>query len=283
MATKTADRPASKPESGKGFFSTEERAFIDGFLAQGYAIIPLEDRRRLDAVRARIHALGTEHLGLKGSKRPSEADFFDHTQRYVTLEGLNGLRLAIINGLNADPDLMPGFFGMARRHIEWAVGNELAMQRTINLAIQLPNDDSSLLPLHSDVWDGNSPYEIVLWLPLVDCYRTKSMYVLPRAQSRRRYAEMRGLKGFDAEKLFQRIKPELVWLDVPYGKAVLFTHCLMHGNRVNEERTTRWTFNIRLKGLLTPYGVKELGESFLPATVRPATRIGFDYLKDEKA
>jgi hypothetical protein len=56
----------------------------------------------------------------------------------------------------------------------------------------------------------------------------------------------------------------------------------MHGNRVNEEKTTRWTFNIRLKGLLTPYGVKELGESFLPVIVRPATRIGFEYEEAEK-
>ena len=279
--TKTAKRPAAETAAAQGFFSAEERNFIEGFLEKGYAVIPLEDRRRLDAVRARIHALGTEHLGLKGPKRPSEADFFDQTERYVTLEGLNALRLAVINGLNADPSLMPGFFGMARRHIEWVVGNEIAMQRGINLSIQLPRDASSLLPLHSDVWDGNSPYEIVLWLPLVDCYKTKSMYVLPRPQSRRANREFMD-KGFNAEELFQRIKPELVWLDVPYGNAVLFTHCLLHGNRVNEEKTTRWTFNIRLKGLLTPYGAKELGESFLPATTRPATRIGFEWGQDER-
>ena len=54
------------------------------------------------------------------------------------------------------------------------------MQRNINLSIQFPNDKGSLLPVHSDVWSGDSPYEINLWLPLVDCYRTKSMYLLPQ-------------------------------------------------------------------------------------------------------
>ncbi|MBI4061654.1 MAG: hypothetical protein HY403_09515 [Elusimicrobia bacterium] len=265
------------------FFSADERAFSDAFLKRGYAIIPLANKARLDAVRGKIHALALAHLGLKGKKAPSLAEFFDHTERYVGVEGLNGLRLAVINGLNADPDLMPGFFGMARKFIEWTVGNEIAMQRGINLSIQLPGDDSSLLPLHSDVWDGNSPYEIVLWLPLVSCFKTKSMYVLPRRESRKAYAEFKKDKGFNAEKLFQRVKPGLTWLEVPYGKAVLFSHSLLHGNRVNEEKTTRWTFNIRLKGLLTPYGVKELGESFLPATVRPATRIGFEYDAAEKA
>ena len=268
-------------KTAPAYFSTEEKAFIEAFLAQGYSIIPLEHKERLDAVRARIHELGCEHLGLTGKKRPSERDFFDNTQKYVSLEGLNGLRLAVINGLNQVPGLMAGFFSMARRQIEWTVGNEIAMQRGINLSIQLPDDDSSLLPLHSDVWDGNSPYEIVLWLPLVDCYKTKSMYVLPRPESRQANKEFMN-KGFNAEEVFHRIKPKLTWLEVPYGKAVLFSHCLMHGNRVNEEKTARWTFNIRLKGLLTPYGAKELGESFLPVTTRPATRIGFEWVQDEK-
>ena len=105
--------------------------------------------------------------------------------------------------------------------------------------------------------------------------------MLPRGKSRQaNKALMAG--GFNAEEVFSRIKPDLTWLEVAYGQAVLFTHCLMHGNRVNEEKTTRWTFNIRLKGLLTPYGAKELGESFVPVTTRPATRIGFEWVQDEE-
>ena len=52
------------------------------------------------------------------------------------------------------------------------------MQLRINLSIQMPNDDSSLLPIHSDVWSGDSPFESVIWLPLVNCYKTKSIYLL---------------------------------------------------------------------------------------------------------
>ena len=63
--------------------------------------------------------------------------------------------------------------------LEALVGNELAMQLRINLSIQLPQDNSFLLPVHADVWSGDSPYEVVVWLPLVDCYRTKAMYLLP--------------------------------------------------------------------------------------------------------
>ena len=68
---------------------------------------------------------------------------------------------------------------MAKPYIEAIAGNELAMQK-INLSIQLPQDDSSLLAVHSDVWGrATSPFEIVVWVPLVDCYKTKTMYILP--------------------------------------------------------------------------------------------------------
>ena len=44
---------------------------------------------------------------------------------------------------------------MAKPYIEAIAGNELAMQKKINLSIQLPQDDSSLLAVHSDVWAGD--------------------------------------------------------------------------------------------------------------------------------
>ena len=44
----------------------------------------------------------------------------------------------------------------------------------------MPNDDSSLLPVHSDTWAGDSPFEIVVWLPLVDCKESQSMFILPK-------------------------------------------------------------------------------------------------------
>ena len=57
------------------------------------------------------------------------------------------------------------------------VGNELVMQKRINLSIQLPNDSNALLPLHSDIWSGTTKTSCSL-IPLVDCFKTKSMYIL---------------------------------------------------------------------------------------------------------
>ena len=65
------------------------------------------------------------------------------------------------------------------------------MQKNINLSIQFPDDDSSLLPIHSDVWSGDPPYEINLWVPLVNCYKTKSMYILEEKYNKKFLQDMK--------------------------------------------------------------------------------------------
>ncbi|CCQ60268.1 hypothetical protein CWATWH0401_253 [Crocosphaera watsonii WH 0401] len=45
------------------------------------------------------------------------------------------------------------------------------------------------------------------------------------------------------ESLYQAIETELEWLEVPYGNIVVLLPTIMHGNRINQEATTRWTFN----------------------------------------
>ena len=71
------------------------------------------------------------------------------------------------------------YYKISRRWLDSLIGNEVAMQLRVNLSIQLPKDNSSLLPLHSDVWSGDSPFETVVWIPLVNCYKSKAMYILP--------------------------------------------------------------------------------------------------------
>ena len=109
------------------------------------------------------------------------------------------------------------------------------MQLRINLSIQLPNDDSSLLPVHADVWAGDSPYEVVLWIPYVNVYGTKTMFILPREKDARYQARMNESKLKSADELYRTIEPDLRWLDIPYGNVLLFTQNVMHGNIVNRE------------------------------------------------
>ena len=83
---------------------------------------------------------------------------------------------------------------MGREYIDLFCGNELAVQKKINLSIQLPDDNSSLLPIHTDVWSGNSPFELVLWIPLVSVKNTKSMFILSPEQNKFYYNNLKKFK-----------------------------------------------------------------------------------------
>jgi sporadic carbohydrate cluster 2OG-Fe(II) oxygenase len=266
---------ARRQDDETAFVLPEEASLATRFLEQGHVIVPVEDRPGLDRIREQIATFVARHLDLAIPHDPGA--FLDGIHNRVTGEALNALRLAVIEGLNATPWARPTYFRLARRALDIIVGNELAMQRRLNLSVQMPEDTSSLLPVHSDVWDGDSPFEIVVWLPLVDVFRTKSMFLLPPAANARTEAGWTRFAGKSAEDLFKVIEPDLTWLDIPYGHILLFQQNLMHGNTVNRESTTRWSMNCRFKSVMSPYAEKRLGDFFEPITLKAATRLGMSY------
>ena len=173
----------------------------------------------------------------------------------------------------------PTYFTLGRRMIEDLVGNELAMQNRINFSIQMPREQTSLLDIHADVFSGETPYQVVQWLPLVDVRGTKSMFILPRPKSEPVTDRLKDFGAGGMRGLFDVVKNDLVWLDIPYGMVLIFCPNFLHGNVVNEEPTTRWSMNCRFTGLFTPYDSpeKSLGSFYLPITVRPVTRVGMAY------
>jgi len=80
-----------------------------------------------------------------------------------------------------------------------------------------------------------------------------------------------------SDLLYNKLKKKLTWLNINYGKVLLFDQSLPHGNIVNKEKTTRWSMNCRFKSIFTPYGDKKIGEFFSPITTRAMTKIGFNY------
>jgi sporadic carbohydrate cluster 2OG-Fe(II) oxygenase len=179
--------------------------------------------------------------------------------------------------MNESPAFRQTLFSLAKDTIEAIVGNELVMQARVNLSIQLPNDDSSLLHTHADTWSGDSPFEAVLWLPLVDVYQTKSMFLLPPLASKKLNDDFKNLAGNSSESLFENLRKEVEWMKVNYGNFLLFNQTLPHGNRVNEEPDTRWSLNCRFKSVFSPYGDKKLGEFFQPISLKAASRVGLGY------
>ena len=111
----------------------------------------------------------------------------------------------------------------------------------------------------------------------VDCFKTKSMYILPFSKYKKHEKALFNKKIKDSKNLFNKIKKDVHWLNVKCGEIVIFNQCLPHGNVVNKTNETRWSMNCRFKSIFSPYGDKKLGEFFEPITLRTASKIGMDY------
>ena len=261
----------------ESFYSIDQEILGQEFLAEGYVIREATDRAALDTLRAEIVALLAKELSQTVPK--DHGAFLDSVHELTPVAELNNIRLAIYRSMNAVSWLRSTYFSLGRPIIENLVGNELAMQNRVNLSIQMPQDRSSLLDIHADVFSGETPYQIVQWVPLVDVGDTKSMYFLPKGKSCEIVDHIKDFGPDGMAGLFEAVKGDLVWLEIPYGSIAIFTPNCLHGNIVNEESTTRWSLNCRFTGLFTPYdsAEKSLGSFYMPITPRPVTRLGMAY------
>ncbi len=231
------------------FLSNDEKILEKEFIDQGYII---RDVANKDAL-GKIQKFTTEKLSRKGG------DSLDKTHESISINELNTFRLEVIKDINEQSWLREAYYQIAKPYLDILVGNELAMQLRVNS------------------WSGDSPYEVVVWLPLVDCYNTKSMYFLPPKAADKLSDEFKLHAQGNSEQLFNVIKDDVSWIKINYGEVLVFNQIYPHGNRVNKEGETRWSMNCRFKGLFTPYKDKKIGEFFEPITLRPVTKVSMNY------
>jgi len=256
------------------FLDQNNLEIANEFLNKGYIIEEIKNTESLNFISDLFIA---ELKNTIGASESNDKKLLNNLHEYIEIENLNNIRLDLLNRLNKNQDFKIAYFNIAKEILADIVGNELVMQKNINLSIQLPNDSSSLLETHADTWSGGSPYEVVVWFPLVDCYKTKSMYLLPPEKSKKLSENFFDFAGNTSEHLFEAISKDVEFIEINYGQVMIFNQSLPHGNRVNLENETRISMNCRFKSLFSPYNDKKLGEFFIPITIKPATINGLNY------
>lgn len=258
----------------KNFFSKEETIFFKDYFYKGFCIFNVRNMDSLNFLKNNIKKLILkEDKNLKKEKN----DPFNNLHKFIKKKNINNFRLKIFKNLNNIKNIRFHYFKVSSPFIEMISGNELVMQKNLNLSIQMPKDDESILDIHADTWSGDSAYETVAWIPLVDCRDTKSMFILPANKYENFLKITEGKKIKNSKKLFNLLKKDFEWIKIKFGQVLLFNQTLPHGNVLNKTDETRFSMNCRFKSIFSPYGDKKIGEFFEPITLRPASKIGMKY------
>lgn len=259
----------------KGFVSQKEHEITKIYLRQGYVVEPVLDVESLCEIQHFVAQKSMEYLKKPISASPTE--FLNQVHEEISVEQLNGLRVSVISAVMSQINFRQRFYHVAKEWLDLIVGNELVMQRGIGVSVQLPRDNSSLLNIHSDTWSGDSPFEVVVWLPLVDCFKTKSMFICTPERSAEVNRNFSHYQKMNNNEFMKELEPDLIFLDIPFGSVLIFNQNQLHGNVVNVENESRWSLNCRFKSTFSPYCDKKLGEFFEPINLKPATQMGLAY------
>jgi sporadic carbohydrate cluster 2OG-Fe(II) oxygenase len=248
------------------------------FIKNGFYIFDIANKNALKEIKEKFIKITCAYL----KKKNHNLDL-NNIHKEVNYKNINNFRLHVFRLINKETWLKPTYYSIFKEYLETLVGNELSMQNQINLSIQMPGDKSSVLPMHADSFNGESPFEVVAWLPLVNCIKTMSMFFIPPKISNNYVSKLNIFaqknKG-GMNSVANKIDAKKFLLKVKYGEGVIFSPNYLHGNLLNSTESTRVSFNTRFKSLLSPYTSKEknLGNFYDPINIKAATIKGL-YVK----
>lgn len=257
------------------FRSDNEKDLCDKFMSEGYVIVKA-DKTHLDIVRDFIYSAVKEFISTRKLDINTHEWGLDEFHSFLDSSESNDLRLSVINNISRNIDFNLHYFYAAKKIIYQLCGTEFAMQKRVSLSINFPHNKNDVLPIHADTWNGVSPYELNIWVPLVNCTNSMCLYILKK-DAYLKLREDKNLLKLNSDEMYEKVKDDLTWITINYGDILAFDQSIPHGFALNQENRSHWSLNCRFKGLHTPYWDKKLGEYFMPITLKTCTRVGVDY------
>ena len=198
----------------------------------------------------------------------------------LNISDLNEIRLELFKKLNKNKIFKKSVFESSKEHIEMCVGSEICTSDS-NLSIQFPNDETSLLSMHTDFFSGESLFQINLWIPFVDVKKTQSMFIINPSNSLKILKRIKNDKNLNFETIDKKYKSKMKWINLKAGEAILFSPNCLHGNVVNKEKNTRWSLNVRYKNIFSPYSKikneKKIGSFYKPISLKGITKFNLEH------
>lgn len=243
------------------------------FVKNGYVILDIEHKSDLEELQNFI--LSQINLSFDGR----DIDNLRSCHEEIKPSDINNVRIAAYNSLNLKNNIIEQYYRLFKSGIDQIVGTELACQNKVNLSIQMPFDESSILGLHTDTISGQSKFEVVAWLPITRAFESNAMFIFSLNDSQEMMMDLPKYQNKGMGKLFQDWEDRKTMLELEPGQGLIFSSSLMHGNILNITDSTRISLNMRFKSLFSPYSdniysEKKIGNFYRPLNMLPATKLG---------
>ena len=182
---------------------------LNFFKKEGYLIKNTNSIDSLNQIQSFIFNTLNKHSKINFFN-DSKINFFTKFHKNINKKKLNEIRVSAINDINKKNGFRDLYYEAAKELLDDLVGNEVAMQKKINLSIQIPNDKKSILPMHSDIYAGESPFEVVIWIPMMNVKKSShSMFITnPRDNIKINKDVTTGGKS-TLQKIYQKHKKKL--------------------------------------------------------------------------
>jgi len=250
-------------------------AKFDVFRRRGFDVYEADDRQALETLRQDIFA---QAKAIVGDDSNDPESFFDNFHKRGLRGGeLNAFRMKLIASCTESLKVNSAVFKAFETTLSEMVGADVAAQKGVNIVVQQPGDADQVLT-HRDA-PANSHFEVIAWVPLVDVYGTKSMFISDLEGTSKAVLALKA--GGTYDDYCKSIEATAIDLEVPFGSACMFAAGVAHGAKTNSTDETRWTLNIRYKNLFSPYGDKGILEFFDILKTSPLSAVAFEFEKRE--
>lgn len=242
-------------------------------MIKNYEIYQTNDLKVLDLFKLSIQKT------IKKNNKKFNGDL-SQIHKFIKKKNINQIRLEAFNNLNKNLDWIKLLKKICLDNLIKKLGPDIMVQTKINLSIQMPNDETSILDMHSDCWSADSPFQLNVWIPMTNAFSSNSMFIIDSKISLKYFKE---LSKYGKNK--HVIKPKTSdFIKVNYGKYLIFNPSLLHGNIKNKTNHTRVSLNIRFKSYFSPEpslrnSDRKFGTYYKNFNLTDNTKFGIDYIK----
>ena len=222
------------------------------FNSNGFEVVEIIDIQKLALFKDKLSSFLAQKFSIDTNVASSD-DVLNNIHKLAPITSdsdANNLVLSVINNFAIDYSFGDFIYQLLQHFISPTIGPDIQAQKNNNIVFQYPKS-LRFSELHTDT-PPNSPFELVCWVPLVNCYGTKSFYLLDIENSQSLFKAYKANKFNSWDSFKTECLRHSIDVKIPYGKALVFWSGLIHGSHINTTDESRWCLNTRYKNLFSP-------------------------------